>query len=101
MDATLLTLRRRIERLASPDGGYRVVSVETGNSPVPVNGLRFSSRSRGATAALLAQSYRRSLRQWDPRTPTHELVVEEVPVNRGPDVAVPGTDQPPRSEHSL
>lgn len=56
MQSTLCTLREEIQRLASTDGRYRVVSVETGASPVPVRELRFPSRSTGATATLVVES---------------------------------------------
>lgn len=75
MESTLGALRAEIESLASEDGAYRVVSVETGGSPVPVSGLRFDTRSTGATAAMLTRVYRRTLRQWDPRTKQHDLTV--------------------------
>jgi hypothetical protein len=75
MESTLGALRAEIESLASENGSYRVVSVETGGSPVPVSGLRFETRSTGATAAMLTRVYRRSLRQWDPRTKQHDLTV--------------------------
>lgn len=82
MESTLGALRAEIESLASEEGAYRVVSVETGESPVPVSGLRFETRSTGATAAMLTRVYRRTLRQWDPRTKQHDLTVTRCGLGR-------------------
>jgi hypothetical protein len=79
METTLWSLRRRIERLAEESGPFRVVTVETGTSPVPVDGLRFDTRSRAERASNLARQYRRALRRRDPRTPRRQLIVETTP----------------------
>jgi hypothetical protein len=64
-DATLRSLRQRIESLAG-GGRFRVVCARTGTEPTPAVGLRFPSRRAAADAARLTGRYRATLRRWDP-----------------------------------
>jgi hypothetical protein len=79
MRSTLWTLRRRIDRLASDDGIYRIVCVHSGLSPAPVSGVRFPDRKTATLALELCRAYRRALRQRDSRTPRYDLAVEPTP----------------------
>lgn len=78
MRPTLWTLRRRIERLASDDGTYRIVCAHSGLSPVPASTIRFPDRQTATVALGLCRAYRRALRNRDPRTPRYTLAVEAV-----------------------
>ena len=77
--ARLRQCRRRIERLADPDGRYRIGCAGCGTSPVPVDGLAFPDRETAALAAALAAAYRDHLRRWDERASVHDLIVHDGP----------------------
>lgn len=77
--ASLRQCRRRIERLADPDGRYRIGCARCGASPVPVDALAFPDRKTATLAAALASAYRARLRRWDQRAPVHDLIVHEGP----------------------
>lgn len=79
MQSTLWTLRRRIDRLASDDGVYRIVCAHSGLSPAPVSRARFADRQTASVALGLCRAYRRALRQRDPQTPRYDLLVEPTP----------------------
>ncbi len=93
---TLAGLRRRIEGLADEGGRFRVVCGRTGRRPVPVDGRRFATRAAARAGADAAGRYRRTLRRYDPRLPTHDLIVQEAPTadGSGSDVALPAEDRP-------
>ena len=74
-DSTLADIRDRIEGLASADGRYYVTCARTGERPVPAAGHRFPSRATARAAARLAERYRATLRRYDPRTPSYDLIV--------------------------
>lgn len=79
MESTLWTLRRRIDRLASDEGRYRIVCAHSGLSPVPASDTRFPDRQTARLALQLCRAYRHALRQRDPRAPRYDLVVEPTP----------------------
>lgn len=81
---TLSDIRARLTDLSVAVGPYRVVSSKTGDSPVPVSGLQFPDRERGAEAATLAAAYRRALRRYDPHVAVHGLVVTETGLGETP-----------------
>jgi hypothetical protein len=87
-ESGLRDCRRRIEALAG-EGRFRVACARTGESPVPVAGLRFPDRETAATAAWLTRRYRAALRRWDPETPWLDPVVHERGP-RGPDPVAAG-----------
>lgn len=79
MRSTLWTLRRRIDRLASEEGSYRIVCAHSGLSPAPASDARFPDQRTATLALELCRAYRRALRQRDPRAPRYDLVVEPTP----------------------
>jgi len=79
MRSTLWTLRRRIDRLASEEGRYRIVCAHSGLSPAPASDARFPDRRTAGQALELCRAYRRALRQRDPRAPRYDLIVEPTP----------------------
>lgn len=74
---SLVEIRRQIERCATSDGRYRIACARTGESPVPVSGLRFPNRAVARRAARDAQRYRVRLRSLEPQTPWHYFVIHE------------------------
>lgn len=74
---TLADIRRRLDELSVAVGPYRVVSAKTGNSPVPVSGLRFPTRATAAEAASVATAYRAELRGYDPAVRVEDLIVTD------------------------
>lgn len=91
MTHQLRDLRRRIEALATPDGGFRLGCARTGERPVPAADLRFEDRASADRAARLTRAYRARLREWDPRTPAYDVAVRR----RGPDAPVGADDAAP------
>lgn len=71
------SIREHLDALAAPDGPYRLVCARTGETPPPVDGMRFDARRTAAEAADVATDYRAVLREYDPDLPFHDLVVCE------------------------
>lgn len=76
-DATLPALRALVRTVADADGTYRLRCARCGTVPPPVDDCRFPDRERAWAALQVAVAYRARLRRWDPRTPTHALLVED------------------------
>ena len=74
---TLVKIREHLEALASEDGAYIVRCGRTGERPVPVDGLRFDSRTTAHSAARATAQYRTALRRYDPQVPCYDLIVCE------------------------
>ena len=84
MSHQLRDLRRRIEALAAPGGEFRLACARTGERPVPAADLRFDDRPSAERAARLTRAYRDRLREWDPRTPYHDVTVHARPPDADP-----------------
>lgn len=78
-EASLSTVRSRIEALADPGGPYVLVCARTGDRPVPAGDLRFSSRRAASRAAQLTEFYRAAIRRYDPAFRYCDVIVEEDP----------------------
>lgn len=75
---TLRDIRRRIERRSTESGRYRIACARTGDSPVPVTGLRFPSRDTACEAVQDARLYRSRLRSLELQTRWYDLIVHEI-----------------------
>jgi hypothetical protein len=78
----LCSLRRRVEALATPGGGFVVIGADVGVRPVPAAGLRFDSLGAAREAAALTETYRRALRRYDSRLPEYDVVARREPSKR-------------------
>jgi hypothetical protein len=72
---TLAELRERVDALASADGAFYLVCARTGARPVPAAGRRFAARATARSAARAVERYRATLRRYDPRVPSHDVIV--------------------------
>jgi hypothetical protein len=79
---SLCSLRRRVEALATPGGGFVVVAADVGVRPVPAAGLRFDSLGAAREAAALTETYRRALRRYDSQLPRYDAVARRDPSKR-------------------
>lgn len=86
-------IREHLDALAAPDGPYRLVCARTGETPPPVEGMRFDARRTAAEAADVAADYRSLLREYDPDLPFHDLVVCEAPAHAPAPERSPRVDQ--------
>jgi len=74
---TLVEIREHLEALAAEGGAYIVRCGRTGERPVPVDGLRFDTRTTAHSAARATAQYRATLRRYDRQVPYHDLIVCE------------------------
>ncbi len=72
---TLVRLRERIYSLASDEGTYDLICVETGDQPIPTNGLRVATRDVARRAARATEQYRAILRQYDSQFQHSDLII--------------------------
>ncbi|ELY71974.1 hypothetical protein C490_04402 [Natronobacterium gregoryi SP2] len=72
-----MDIRKYITSLSSDSGRYYLVCARTGDRPVPTRGLSFESRSTARAAARATEQYRTTLRRYDPRLPSYDVVVCE------------------------
>lgn len=80
--APLLSVRRRIEALATDEGAFVVSAVDAFVRPVPASGLRFDSLDAAREAARLTATYRRALRRYDAGLPQYEVEARREPRDR-------------------
>lgn len=78
-DASLRSLRERLEAAATAGGAFVVATADGDVRPVPADGLRFDSLGAAREAARLTESYRIVLRRYDSRLPRYDVVARRDP----------------------
>src|SRR6056297_2113358 len=77
MSDSLDAIRRKIAALATGSGDFYVACADTDERPAPLSGRRFPTEEAASSAADLARSYRKLLRETDPNLPERRLSVYE------------------------